>query len=149
MTNIFKSYTENRRIGKGRPTNILMSLRNFGLCLQIIEASKGAFNVVPGSRKASQYGWDEVGVGSVTGEMLNLVGINEQDDDYICQIDWRALKFHSNGFFRKNKSPDGNEFYVERATDGYQYLVDICLFGDLVLNRPSYCGIMYGLAITY
>jgi hypothetical protein len=149
MTNIFRSYTENRRVGKGRPSNILMSFRNFGLCLQIIEASKGAFNVVPGSRSTSQYGWDEVKVGSVTGELLTLIAINEMDDDYICQMDWRAVKFFSNGFFRKNKSPDGNEYYVERATDGYQYLVDVCLFGDLVLSRPSYCGIIYGLAINY
>jgi hypothetical protein len=149
MTNLFRAYTENRRIGKGRPFNQLMSLRNFGLCLQIVEASKGAFNVVPGSRSTSQYGWDEVSIGSVTGEILKLVGIQEMDDDYIVQLDWRAIKFHSNGFFRKNKSPDGNEYYVERATDGYQYLVDICLFGDLVLSRPSYCGIIYNMAINY
>lgn len=149
MTNIFKFYTETRRIGKGRPTNILMSFRNLGLCMQIIEASKGAFNVVPNSRKASQYGWDEIVVGSVTGDMLTLVGINEMDDDFIIALDWRAVKFHSNGMFRKNKSPDGNEYFVERATDGYQYIVDVCLFGDIVLSRPSYCGIIYGMAITY
>jgi hypothetical protein len=37
---------------------------------------------------------------------------------------------------------------VIRATTGYQYIIDIRLFGDMVLQRPSYCGIMYGINIA-
>ena len=58
-------------------------------------------------------------------------------------LDWRALKFHTNGFVRRERSPDGNEFFVVRNTTGYQYLMDIVVFGELVLSRPSYCGIMH------
>lgn len=143
---IFDGYTTTRLFGKGKPTDILMSLRNFGTAMKIIEASKGAYNVVANSRKTSQYGWDEISVGSVTGQQLKFVGIQEMDDDIVIYLDWRALKFYSNGFFRKRKSPDGIEYFEIRATSGYQYIVDICLFGELVLQRPSYCGIMFSVS---
>lgn len=144
---LFKGFTQTRRLGKGKPTDIVMSYNNLGLVLQVVEASKGAFNVMPGSQKASQYGWTEISIGSVTNQVLKFVGVQEMDDDIVIYLDWRALKFHSNGFFRKRKSPDGIEYFEIRATTGYQYIIDVCLFGELVVNRPSYCGIMYGIAI--
>lgn len=149
LTKIFDGFTTTRKDGKGAPTDIIMSYSNLAVCMKIIEASKGAYNVVPNSHKAEVYGWTEITVGSVTSQPLKLIGVQEMEDDVIYYIDWRALKFYSNGFFRKNVSPDGNEFFVERAQTGYKYIIDICLFGDLVVNRPSYCGIMYGININY
>lgn len=143
----FNGYTRTRLYGKGAPTDIVMSLTNLGYVMQVVEASKGAYNVKVGSQKASQYGWTEIEIGSVTNQSLKFVGVQEMDDDIIMYLDWRGLKFYSNGSFRKNKSPDGNEYYVIRATTGYQYIIDICLFGDIVVDRPSYMGIMYGIAI--
>lgn len=144
----FNGYTVTRRLGKGNPTDIVMSYNNLGLVLQVIEASKGAFNVKPGSQKASQYGWTEIEIGSVTNQELKFVGVQEMDDDIIMFIDWRGLKFYSNGFFRKRKSPDGIEYFEVRSQYGFQYIVDVCLFGDLVVHRPSYMGIIYGVAIA-
>ena len=147
---IFGGYTITRRFGKGAPTDIVMSYNNFGIVMTIVEASKGAYNVKPGSAKATQYGWTEITIGSVTSQELKFVGVQEMDDDIVIYLDWRALKFYSNGFFRKRKSPDGIEYFEVRATTGYQYIIDVCLFGDLVVDRPSYCGIMYGITgITY
>jgi hypothetical protein len=144
---IFNGYTQTRRLGKGRPTDILMSYLNLGYVMQVVEASKGAYNVAAGSKKTSQYGWTEISIGSVTNQELKFVGIQEMDDDIICFVDWRAWKFYSNGFFRKRKSPDGIEYFEVRNTTGYQYIIDVCLFGDLVCLRPSYNGIMYGISI--
>ena len=144
----FDAYTTTRRLGKGNPTDIVMSYTNLGYVMKVIEASKGAYNVVPNSKKASQYGWTEIQIGSVTNQELKFVGVQEMDDDIIMFIDWRGLKFYSNGFFRKRKSPDGIEYFEVRAQSGFQYIVDICLFGDLVVHRPSYMGIMYGIAIA-
>ena len=144
---IFNGFTQTRRLGKGKPTDVLVSYRNWGFIIAVVESSKGAYNVKPGSAKASQYGWDEIEIGSVTSESLKFVAIQEMADDIIMFMDWRALKFYSNGFFRKRKSPDGIEYFEVRAQTGFQYIVDICLFGDLVLQRPSYCGIMYGVNI--
>jgi hypothetical protein len=146
---IFDGYTLTRRLGKGNPTDIVMSYNNLGIVLKVVEASKGAYNVNAGSKKASQYGWTEIKIGSVTNQELVFVGVQEMDDDIVMYVDWRALKFYSNGFFRKRKSPDGIEYFEVRATTGYQYIIDICLFGDIVVHRPSYLGIMYGIAITY
>lgn len=144
---IFNAFTQTRRLGKGKPTDVLLSYKNWGYVIAVVEASKGAYNVKPGSAKASQYGWDEIEIGSVTSETLKFVAIQEMADDIIMFMDWRALKFYSNGFFRKRKSPDGIEYFEVRAQTGFQYIVDICLFGDLVLQRPSYCGIMYSISI--
>lgn len=146
---LFNGYTTTRRLGKGNPTDIVMSYNNLGVVMQIVEASKGAYNVTAGSKKASQYGWTEIKIGSVTNQELTFVGVQEMDDDIVIYLDWRGLKFYSNGFFRKRKSPDGIEYFEVRATTGYQYIIDICLFGDLVVHRPSYMGIMFGIALTY
>ncbi len=144
---LFDGFTTTRRFGKGNPTDIVVSYTNLGYILKVIEASKGAFNVKPGSQKASQYGWTEIEIGSVTNQSLKFVGVQEMDDDIAVYMDWRGLKFYSNGFFRKRKSPDGIEYFEIRATTGFQYIIDVCLFGDLVVHRPSYMGIMYGIAI--
>jgi hypothetical protein len=146
MEKIFDALTTIRTFGKGAPTDVVMSYRNFGSAIKAIENQKGAFNVQPGSSKATQYGWMELTVGSVAKGSLKLVAVQELDEDVIMFIDWRALKFYSNGFFRKRKSPDGIEYYEVRATTGYQYIVDICIFGDLVLLRPSYCGILWNIS---
>lgn len=145
---IFFAWTTTRRLGKGNPTDIVMSYTNLAYVMAVVEASKGAYNVVPGSQSASQYGWTEISIGSVTNQALKFVGVQEMDDDIIMFIDWRGLKFYSNGFFRKRKSPDGIEYFEIRNQSGFQYIVDICLFGDLVVHRPSYMGIMYGISIV-
>lgn len=144
---IFQGYTQTRLYGKGNPTDIIMSYQNLAYVMAVVEASKGAFNVKPGSQKASQYGWTEIEIGSVTNQSLKFVGVQEMDNDIVMYIDWRGLKFYSNGFFRKRKSPDGIEYFEVRATTGFQYIIDVCLFGDLVVHRPSYMGIMYGISI--
>jgi hypothetical protein len=146
MGQIFDALTTVRQFGKGNPTDIIMSYKNLGSCMKVIETSKGAFNVKPGSQQASQYGWTELEVGSVTKGGLKLIGVQEMDDDVIHVMDWRALTFHSNGFFRKRKSPDGIEYFEVRNQSGYQYIIDVCLFGELVVKRPSYCGIIHGIS---
>lgn len=144
LSKIFDAYVTIRSLGKGNPAEAVMSYRNLGYVLQAIEASKGSFNVSPGSQKTSVYGWTEIEVGGVKG-MLKIVGVQEMADDKILFIDWRALKFHSNGFFRKRLAPDGKHYFEVRATTGYSYLCDYMLFGELVLSRPSYCGIMHSI----
>lgn len=145
MEKIFDALVAIRQKGKGNPSDVVMSYKNLGNCMKIVEQSKGAFNVTAGSQKASQYGFMELEIGSVTKGSLKLVGVQEADDDVIMFIDWRALKFHSNGFFRKRTAPDGKQFFEVRATSGYQYILDVCLYGEMVVIRPSYCGIIHGI----
>ncbi len=142
---IFDALTIVRKFGRGAPRSVLMSLKNYGSAIKNVENKKGSFNVVPDSLKSSEFGWDEIMVGSVYKGALKLVGVHEMDDDVIIILDWRALKFASNGFIQKVKSPDGLEYFVQRATTGYVYIMDVCLFGELVVKIPSYCGILYGV----
>lgn len=145
LEKIFDALVTIRQLGKGMPTEILMSYRNLGYCMKLVESSKGAYNVIPESGRAQPYGWTEIIIGSPAKGSIKLIGVQEADDDVIQFIDWRALKFYSNGFFRRRKAPDGKEFYEIRSTSGYQYIVDVCLFGELVVQRPSYCGIMHSI----
>ena len=145
LEKIFDALVSIRQKGKGAPTEILMSFRNFGWCMKLVEASKGAFNVLPQTGKAPQYGWMDITIASPSKGAIKLVAVQEADDDAIMFLDWRAMKFYSNGFFRRRKAPDGKEFFEIRNTTGFQYIVDVCLFGELVLQRPSYCGILHSI----
>jgi hypothetical protein len=94
--------------------------------------------------KANAFGWTEITLTGVKGK-LTLVGVQEMDDDIIYMIDWRGIKLHSNEFFERRTAPDGKQFYEIRKTSGYKYIVDTRFYGDLVVSRPSYCGIIYGV----
>lgn len=146
LQGLFDGYTKVRKLGKGNPNEAIMSYANFGYILTSLESTKGAFNIVQGSMKVNVYGWTEVNVIGVKGE-LKMVAIQECDDDVIMFMDWRAVKFHSNGLFRKRTAPDGKQYFEQRATTGYTYILDISLFGEQILNRPSYCGIICNINI--
>lgn len=144
LEKIFDAYTRIRSICRGNASTVLMSYKHLGSIMKLIEAEKGGFKVTANASKANKFQWTEIQITSVKGE-LTIVGIQEMDNDSIMFIDWSALKFYSNGFFRKREAPDGKVFYESRATTGYTYIVDVCLFGDLVLLAPSRCGIIYSV----
>lgn len=148
LKEIFKAYVLIRKKGEGKPFKCLMSFRNLGVALQNLETQKGAFNVVPNSEKAGQYGWTEIQIGGYAG-VVTLVALQEMDDDKVIFFDPSSAKLHSNGGLRKHKTPDGIEFYTVRNTTGYQYIIDTCLMGELVVQAPKKNGIMYALNLTY
>jgi hypothetical protein len=141
---LFNGYTTIKNRGKGMPDNLLMSYKNLGTVMKELEANKGAYHITDGT-KVNAYGWTEINIVGVKGS-VKIVGIQEMNDDTIIYLDKRAVKIYSNGGFRKRQSPDGIEFFEVRATSGYAYIVDVCFFGDIVLERPSTCGIMYGIS---
>lgn len=148
LDKLFDAYTEVRKKAKGRADCFVMSYKNFGSVLKLIEnKSNGAANwqISVEDKKASLYGWDEIVINSVKGK-LKIVGIQEMDDDIIPILDMRSMVFRSNGFFKKRKSPEGLEYFEIRNTTGYQYIIDICLFGELEINKPGHNGIIYGIS---
>jgi hypothetical protein len=137
LDKIFDAYTQRQQLAKGgKAPTVVMSYKHLGSILKLIQVEKGPYNVVPNSRKASLYGWDEIEVGSVSSQSLKLVGITEMDDDIIYFLDTDSITFFSNGMFKRRKAPDGKEYYETRATSGYTYILDHCLFGDLVCHAP-------------
>lgn len=148
LDKLFDAYTEVRKKAKGRADRFVMSYKHFGSVLKLIEnKTNGAANwqITVEDKKASLYGWDEVVINSVKGK-LTIVGIQEWDDDVIALLDMKAMVFRSNGFFQKRKSPEGLEYFEVRNTTGFQYIIDISLFGELEINKPGHCGIIYGIS---
>jgi hypothetical protein len=144
LDKLFDGFTTIRNKGKGNANTVLMSYKWLGHIMKKLEDVKSPYKVDANQTKVSLYGWTEISIVGVKG-VLNVVGIQEMDDDIIMYLDWRALKFHTNGFFQKRTSPDGSQYYEVRTTAGYFYIVDSCLFGDMVLSRPSTCGIYHSI----
>lgn len=147
LDSVFDHYVKVKNRGKGDPSTLLMSYKNLGTILKLLETSKGAYHQDQKSTSVSVYGWTEVVIFGPVGK-LKVVGIQECDDSEIYFLDTRpnVMKIYSNGFFRKRQNPDGREYFESRATTGYTYIVDVCFFGDLVVQRPSYCGALYSIS---
>ena len=145
LSKIFDAYVRIRRLGGGMPFKVVMSYKNYGSCLKALETEKGAFNVRPMSKQSEVYAWDEVEVGGFAGT-LSLIAIQEMDDDIIYFLDMKTIKFYTNGGIRRRKDPQGNEYFPIRNTTGYQYIVDHCLFGEMVVLEPKKNGILYSIS---
>ena len=137
LPTIFNAFTRGQQTAKsGKLPEVLMSFKHFGSCLTALESTKQAFNVVPESRKTSVYGWQEIMIGSVSGELLKLVAIQEKSDDNIMMLDWDSITLYTNGFVQRRTAPDGLQYFQIRATTGYSYLLDHVLAGDIVCKAP-------------
>jgi hypothetical protein len=144
LDKLFDGYTEVRRKAKGNANTILMSFKHLGSVMKLLETQKGPFAVTK-QPSASIYGWTEIEITSVKGT-LKLVGIVEMDDDVIMYLDLKSMVFRTRGGFRKRKSPEGKEYFEVRGTDGFKYVVDMCLFGQLEVNAPGHNAIMHTVA---
>ena len=141
LEKIFDGYNETRQIGKGAPSDVIMSFKHLGNVMKALEVAR---DYSATDTKANVYGWTEISVTGVKGS-LKLVGVQEMDDDIMHILDWRTMKLHSNGMFERRTSPEGKSFYEIRSTTGYKYVVDTRFFGELVVSKPSHDGIIFGI----
>lgn len=150
LEKLFRFSVEAKTYQRGfRSNNFVMSLSRLGTVMQIVEAHKGMFNVVPGSSKTSEYGWSEVRIGNSEMLEFGFVGVQEMDDDVIFALDEASMKFHTDKGIVKHKDPNGNEFFTTRdADDGYNYIVDYNLYGQLVVYEPYRNGVISGITFT-
>lgn len=145
LEKLFDAFNQVRVRARGsNAREFLMSYKHLGTAMKLIETQKGGFKVTADSRKASQYGWDEIEITSVKGT-LKLVGIQEMPDDKIYIVDWDSFKFCSNGGFKDNVDPDGNRYHKVRGTTGYKYIVDMALFGELVVKAPHKSAVIHSI----
>lgn len=153
LKNLFKLYVKSRKVGGGGKANkILMSYNNYGAAVNQIENQKGAFNVTPNSDKAKEYTWDSIAVGGFlsNGEAVELVAIQEMNDTDFIGMDPSTFVLASAGGMQKHKSPDGNFYIVDRdPTNGYSYICDTFLMGQLFCKEPYKNFLATGAAITY
>jgi hypothetical protein len=145
LDKIFDGYTEVRQKAKGNARYVLMSYKHLGSILKLLDTrAEGQYQVSVEDKKASVFGWDEIVLKSVKGS-LTMVGIQEWSDSEIVYLDKTSMTFRSNGFFKKRKNPEGQEYFEVRNSTGYQYVVDMCLFGELEITKPGHNGIIYGI----
>jgi len=141
LDKIFDAFFEVTRLGKGNPTEILCSFKHFSNIAKALEESR-RYSVAD---KAAGYGFRKVTVLGPQGEMM-ITGLRDMDDDVIYIMDWSAMKFRGSNFFNRKRHQDGDEFFLVRSTSGYKYIVDIRMYGDLVVHAPSYCGIVHTIS---
>lgn len=145
LDELFDAYTEVRKKCKGMATTFIMAYKHLGTAMKLLEVQKGSYLVTQNAVE-SLYGWTEISIQSVTtGQILKLVGIQEMDEDIIPIVDWKSITFRTNGGFKKRMSPDGKEYFEIRATTGYAYLVDVCLFGEVEYSKPGHNAIIYDI----
>ena len=95
--------------------------------------------------KKAGYGFRSLSLVGNEGD-ITITGIRDMSDSEIYILDWDAMKFHGDKFMER-KRHDGREYFLERdATNGYQYLVDVKFYGDLVLHNPSHCGVIHSIS---
>jgi hypothetical protein len=154
---IFDGYTRRQILGKPSASlDVVMSYKLFGLVLKALEASgntdtfaKGQFNITPGSRKVSVYGWQQIQIGSVTGDLMTLTALQEMEDDRVYYLDWSGFTFFSNGLIRRQEAPDGQQYTVERSvTDGFAYILDHCVFGQMVCTSPWKQAVLHSIPLS-
>lgn len=126
------------------PSVCVLSFRNMGYAMALIEQGGGIHQVIASNPKITKYGWTEIQVTGVKGG-FKIVGIQEMDDDIIMFLDMSAMTFRTNGFFMKKKSPEGLEYYRIRSEDGFKLVTDICLFGEQEFRKPASCGIVHSI----
>lgn len=140
MDKLYDAYFETMSLGKGNPTEMLCSFKHFKNAAKALELNR-QYSV---NDKKGGYGFRSISLVGNQGEMT-LTGIRDMGDDEIFIMDWESLKFHGNNFFERKRHFNNEEFFLERATTGYSYITDIKFFGDLVVSRPSHCGVVYGI----
>lgn len=147
LEGVFNKFVVARGRCSGNPRNLVCSYKNGAAILKNVEVQRGAYASVPGSNKASPYGWTEVEIGGPKG-LLKLIMVQEMEDDVMFLLSDKGIKFHSNGGFRKRVGPDGISFYTTRATTGYTYIQDLCVFGDLVVYQPSAHAVIHSISFS-
>lgn len=140
---IFDAWSEVIRKGRGTTDKtLLMSYKHMGNIMKQLEKGSGAFRHV--ETKVSAYGYTEITVAGAKG-VVKLAAVQEMRDDVMIFIDWSAVKFHTNGDFYIHKDPEGKAYHTYRTVNGYYYLTDIILRGELVVHSPWKMGIIHSI----
>lgn len=137
LDQVFDFFTQQKISTASNAGEVWVSYKHFGSILKKLNSNKTAFNVVPNSRNVSEFGWDSVSIGSVSGEMIKIVAMKEMDDDIMFIVDPKTFCFATNGMFRKIKSPEGLDYYTVRSTSGYKYICDWEIYGEIFCKKPQ------------
>lgn len=140
LEDLFDSIYETASWGKGMPSEIIVSFRTFKHAVKNLELNRQF------SREdvSAGYGFRSIKILGPDGA-LTLTAIREMDNDIAIIMDWSAVELAGSHFFDRKRHGNNEEYFMSRATTGYTYIVDIRLFGNIIVKRPSYCGIVHSI----
>lgn len=144
---IFDFLTDLRTYTQSSANEIWCSYKHFGAIIKQLNLETKNYNVVPGSRKMNKFGWQEVTIGSVDGDIVKFVAMKEADDDFMTIIDPKTFKFATNGLVRKVLTPDGRQYYWKRTTQGHKYFLDWEVFGEYFCTKPCENAIIKNISL--
>lgn len=146
LDNLFDAQLTVAQLGKGNPSEVRMSFKNYAFVIKALEDKSGTYKYT--EAKANVYGYQEITITGVKGT-LKCVAIREHGDDWMQIVNAKPTKIYSNGGFRVIVGPDGNRYTKIRATTGHKYIVDIMCHAVLDFNDvPSHCGIVHSVNLT-
>lgn len=135
-------FFDTARFGSGNASEIIMSYKNFKNCVAGLQANNKRYSQ---GDKSAGYGFRSIELMGPEND-YKITGLKDLDDKEMYIIDWSTLTFHGHEFFQRKRHFNGEEFFLERATSGFNYLIDIKLQGDLVCSAPSHNGVIHSIS---
>ena len=139
LKDLLKEYFDNRRMGRGNLSEIWVSYGMFANICANLELSK-QYMV---EDKQASYGFSSISLVGNEGK-CKIVALNNIQTDIAVFVDWSGLKFAGLPIKKKMYGDAGMEYFTVRNTSGIQFISDICLRGDFVIN-PAKLGIAYNI----
>lgn len=142
LKDLLKEYAANRKLGRGMPSEIWV---NFGMFANIsanLELQKQYVT----KDKSAGYGFSSVTIVGTEGE-VKICALAHMPTDIAVFVDWKALKFAGLPLKKKMYGEAGQEYFTVRNTTGIQFITDMCLRGDFVIN-PGKMGIVHSIPST-
>lgn len=133
---------DTQQLGKSKANSVVCSLKNFKVISKVLQAAKQ----IEGDVEAG-YGYAKLQMVGAAGSM-EIIGLRDMPDQKAYILDWETLVLAGSDFFKKKRHLNGEEYFIERATTGYSYIVDIKFFGDLICLRPSANGVVHSIPST-
>jgi hypothetical protein len=139
LRDLYKVFFQNRKLGRGEPTEIWMNYGMFANASAGLESLR-QFQV---KDKQAGYGFNSLSLVGNEGE-IKLVALRQMPTDIAVMWDWKAAKFAGLPMKKNLYGEAGMEYFVERATTGVNYISDIVLRGDFVI-QPGKLGIVHSI----
>lgn len=139
LENLFDAFYTVAQEGMGNPTEIVVGYGAFKNCVKSLEVNR---HYAKGEMKAG-YGFNSLELVGPEGN-IKLTAVRGANPNLALILDWNDISFHGDKFFEKQRHFDGLEAYLVRNTTGYEYYIDIKLYGE-ALCVPRGCGVVYSI----
>lgn len=143
MDQVLKFWYQLRQQGRAQHEELLVSYPVFRVMAQKLELNRRyqVTNREPG------YGFESVSFIGPEGD-VKVTALKRMSNTEIYAVDWSGVKFAGSAMFETVKDPNGNRFFMQRKTTGYEYTTDVKLAGDMVYQPSKLAGIKIDASVS-